>query len=114
MSLLVCNVPALLPPTPQAPTTWRCMIRSRCAPSYWRDQREGFLLFGPRTAVRLLTLWSHLSGMQVETVDGAAVITIERAANSTALSQQPDGVVWNVSKDFKSGFVSSWNKFWCA
>ena len=31
---------------------------------------------------------------------------------ASAFSQQPGGVVWNVSKDYKSGFVSSWNKFW--
>ena len=50
-------------------------------------------------------------------MDGAAVITIESAAgqNVSAPSQQPDGTVWEVTdKEYKSGFVSSWNKFWCA
>ena len=52
--------------------------------------------------------------MQVATVDGAAVITIESAAgqNVSAPRQQPDGTVWEVTdKEYKSGFVSSWNKF---
>jgi hypothetical protein len=55
--------------------------------------------------------------VQVATVNGAAVITIESAAgqNVSAPSQQPDGTVWEVTdKEYKSGFVSSWNKFWCA
>ena len=33
------------------------------------------------------------------------------AQYASAPSQQPDGVVWNVSQAYKSGFVSSWNKF---
>jgi hypothetical protein len=50
---------------------------------------------------------------QVTTAEGAAVITIDKAGTSkaSAPSQQPNGVVWNVSKDYKSGMVSSWNKF---
>ena len=46
---------------------------------------------------------------QVTTKDGAAVITMERG-QAAGLSQRPDGAVWNVTKDFKSGFFSSWNK----
>ncbi len=55
------------------------------------------------------------SSLQVTTEGGAAVITIERTANRTVagLSQQPNGLVWNVTdKDLVSGLVSSWNKFW--
>lgn len=50
---------------------------------------------------------------QATTANGSAVITIEHVAggaNATAPSQQPDGSVWNVSKAYKSGFVTSWNK----
>jgi len=52
--------------------------------------------------------------LQVNTSDGAAVITIEPSGevNDTALSQQWDGSVWNVSKAYRSGLVDSWNKFW--
>ena len=51
--------------------------------------------------------------LQATTASGAAVLTMERAGaqNASAPSQQPDGVVWNVTQAFKSGFVSSWNKF---
>ncbi|KAL4437123.1 hypothetical protein ABPG75_004262 [Micractinium tetrahymenae] len=50
---------------------------------------------------------------QVTTQDGAAVVTIDRTGdqNATALSQRPDGTVWNVSSAYKSGLVTSWNKF---
>lgn len=30
----------------------------------------------------------------------------------SAVSLQPDGTKWNVAKNFKSGMVTSWNK-WC-
>ncbi|KAL4448085.1 hypothetical protein ABPG75_005304 [Micractinium tetrahymenae] len=47
---------------------------------------------------------------QVKTRGGFAVIEME-AKTSWALSQQPDGSVWNVTKNYTSGFLSSWNKF---
>lgn len=42
------------------------------------------------------------------------MLTIDRTdeLNETALSQQGDGVVWNVSKNYKSGWVDSFNKMW--
>ena len=48
------------------------------------------------------------------TQGGSVVITIDKSGptNTSALSQQPDGRVWNVSLGYKSGFVNSWNKFW--
>lgn len=56
--------------------------------------------------------WEVYLPQQVTTSNGSVVLTIEEllTQNATALSQQGDGVVWNVSKDFRSGFVDSWNK----
>jgi hypothetical protein len=36
----------------------------------------------------------------------------EGQPNATAPAQQAGGVVWNVSSAYKSGMVTSWNKFW--
>ncbi|KAL4425109.1 hypothetical protein ABPG77_008214 [Micractinium sp. CCAP 211/92] len=47
---------------------------------------------------------------QVTTSGGAAVITMEQGQDWGAV-QRDNGTVWNVTKDYKSGFFSSWNKF---
>ena len=47
--------------------------------------------------------------LQVTTTGGAAVITMERS-QATGLVQHANGTVWNVTKEYKSGFFSSWNK----
>lgn len=46
---------------------------------------------------------------QVTTAGGAAVITMEKGAASGPV-QRDNGTVWNVTKDYKSSFFSSWNK----
>lgn len=46
---------------------------------------------------------------QVTTTGGAAVITMDRG-QALGLVQHANGTVWNVTKDYKSGFFSSWNK----
>ena len=43
------------------------------------------------------------------TTGGAAVITMDRG-QATGLVQHANGTVWNVTKEYKSGFFSSWNK----
>lgn len=47
---------------------------------------------------------------QVTTQGGAAVFTMERG-EASGPAQRDNGAVWNVTKDFKSGFMSGWNKF---
>ncbi len=47
--------------------------------------------------------------IQVTTTGGAAVITMDRG-QASGLVQHANGTVWNVTKDYKSGFFSSWNK----
>ncbi|PRW60711.1 glycoside hydrolase family 16 [Chlorella sorokiniana] len=47
---------------------------------------------------------------QVTTTGGAAVITMDRG-QATGLVQHANGTIWNVTKEYKSGFFSSWNKF---
>lgn len=36
---------------------------------------------------------------------------MEYAPGSSAKTLQPDGTIWDVPKNYKSGMVSSWNKF---
>ena len=49
---------------------------------------------------------------QVTTANGSAIITIEKLRKPEhAISLQPDGIKWDVAKNFKSGMVNSWNKF---
>ena len=48
---------------------------------------------------------------QVAVEGGAAVITIEQLQGGKAAlapSQQPDGVVWQVPKRYRSGMINSW------
>ena len=50
---------------------------------------------------------------QVTTWNGKAVITLEKAFPPlSAKSLQPDGKIWDVTKNYKSGMMNSWNK-WC-
>ena len=50
---------------------------------------------------------------QVSTWGGKAFITMERASPPvSAKSLQPDGKIWDVAKNYKSGMMTSWNK-WC-
>jgi len=50
---------------------------------------------------------------QVQTWKGKVILTIDHASPPIAAKTlQPDGEVWNVHKNFKSGMVNSWNK-WC-
>lgn len=51
---------------------------------------------------------AHAAG-QVATTGGAAVITMERG-QASGIVQHANGTVWNVTKNYKSGFFSSWNK----
>ncbi|KAL4428224.1 hypothetical protein ABPG75_002313 [Micractinium tetrahymenae] len=50
---------------------------------------------------------------QVTTANGSAVITMAQVPPNTAFApvQRPHGEVWNVTKNYTSGFISSWNKF---
>lgn len=46
---------------------------------------------------------------QITTADGAAVITMEKGAGWGPI-QRDNGTVWNVTQQYKSGFMHSWNK----
>lgn len=47
---------------------------------------------------------------QINTTGGAAVIKLEKK-ESWAYVQRFNGEVWNVTKNYTSGFMSTWNKF---